>query len=70
MPDKDYGDYLRVKNITLSYALPSSVVSKLNISQLRIYASAVNAFTFHDVDFWDPVEGLLSSDCNPLAGAP
>lgn len=52
------GDYLRIKNITLSYTLPSSLVSKLNIDQLRIYGSAVNAFTFHNVDFWDPERGI------------
>ncbi|MEX2372033.1 MAG: TonB-dependent receptor [Bacteroidales bacterium] len=52
------GDYLRVKNITLSYTLPTSVVSRLNVEQLRIYGSAVNAYTFHNVDFWDPERGV------------
>jgi TonB-linked SusC/RagA family outer membrane protein len=51
-------DYLRIKNITLSYTLPSKLVNKLNIDQLRIYGSAVNAFTFHNVDFWDPERGV------------
>jgi TonB-linked SusC/RagA family outer membrane protein len=52
------GDYLRVKNITLSYTLPSSVTQRMKIDQLRIYGSAVNAFTFHSVDFWDPERGV------------
>jgi TonB-dependent starch-binding outer membrane protein SusC len=52
------GDYLRVKNVTLSYTLPSSVTQKLKIAQLRIYGSAVNAYTFHSVDFWDPERGV------------
>lgn len=52
------GDYLRIKNITLSYTIPSNVVSRLNLANLRVYGSAVNAFTFHDVDFWDPERGV------------
>jgi TonB-linked SusC/RagA family outer membrane protein len=52
------GDYLRIKNITLSYSLPSSLVNNLNIDQIRIYGSAVNAWTFHNVDFWDPERGV------------
>ncbi|MFZ5939871.1 MAG: SusC/RagA family TonB-linked outer membrane protein [Bacteroidota bacterium] len=52
------GSYLRIKNITVSYTLPTSVVSKLKIDQLRVYGSAVNAYTFHDVDFWDPERGV------------
>ncbi len=55
------GDYLRVKNITISYTLPSSVTQRLKIDQLRIYGSAVNAFTFHSVDFWDPERGVEGS---------
>ena len=52
------GDYLRVKNITLSYTLPSSITQKIKIAQLRIYGSAVNAYTFHSVDYWDPERGV------------
>jgi TonB-linked SusC/RagA family outer membrane protein len=52
------GDYLRVKNITISYTLPSNVTQRLKIDQLRIYGSAINAYTFHSVDFWDPERGV------------
>ena len=52
------GSFLRLKNITLSYTLPQSLVSKLNLGQVRVYGSAVNAYTFHDVDFWDPERGV------------
>ncbi len=55
------GDYLRIKNITLSYTLPSQWMAKAKISQLRIYGSAVNAFTWHSVDFWDPERGVEGS---------
>lgn len=51
------GDYLRVKNVTLSYSLPKKWVNKIKMEDLRIYGSAVNPYTFHDVDFWDPERG-------------
>lgn len=52
------GDYLRVKNITLSYNLPSAVVSKVKLQNVRVYTSAINAYTFHKVDFYDPERGV------------
>lgn len=38
--------YLRIKNITLGYSLPQTVVSKLHLDALRFYTSGVNLFTF------------------------
>ncbi len=52
------GDYLRIKNITLGYSLPKKIVNKINLEDLRIYGSAVNAYTFHNVDYWDPERGV------------
>ena len=52
------GDYLRIKDVTLSYNLPSALVKKAKFSNVRIYASALNLYTFHDVDFWDPERGV------------
>ncbi|NLE33914.1 MAG: TonB-dependent receptor [Bacteroidales bacterium] len=52
------GSYLRLKNITLSYNLPKAVVNKMKMQNLRVYASAVNLYTFHKVDFWDPERGV------------
>ncbi len=52
------GDYLRIKNLTLSYALPAKLINKARISQIRIYASAINLYTFHKVNFWDPERGV------------
>lgn len=51
------GDYLRIKNITLSYSFPKKMANKIKLEDLRVYGSAVNAYTFHDVDFWDPERG-------------
>ena len=52
------GDYFRIKDVTLSYNLPQQWISKAGISSTRIYASALNLFTFHDVNFWDPERGI------------
>jgi len=52
------GDYMRIKDITLSYSLPSSVTKKLNMSNVKIYVSGLNIYTFHDVNWWDPERGI------------
>ncbi len=53
------GSYLRIKNITLAYNFPETLTSKMKIENLRLYTSAVNLYTFHDVDFYDPERGEL-----------
>ena len=38
--------YLRVKNITLGYSMPTSILSKVKITKARVYVSLENFFTF------------------------
>lgn len=52
------GDYLRIKDITLSYNLPADLLSKAKIGGVKLYLSAQNIYTFHDVDWWDPERGV------------
>ncbi len=52
------GDYLRVKDVTLSYTFPKKVMDKAKIGGLKLYMSAQNIYTFHDVDWWDPERGV------------
>ncbi len=52
------GSYTRIKDITLSYQLPQSILSKLKMSNARVYFSALNLYTFHGVDYWDPERGV------------
>ena len=40
------GDYLRLKNVTLGYSLPASVISRLKISAARFYITSVNLLTY------------------------
>lgn len=42
--------YLRLKNLTVGYSLPKSVLNKLNVEYLRFYFSAENVFTFSGLD--------------------
>jgi TonB-linked SusC/RagA family outer membrane protein len=51
------GSFLRIKNVTLSYQLPKQVIHPLGLGNVRVYGSAVNLFTFHRVDFFDPERG-------------
>ena len=55
--------YLRVKNITLSYDLPESIVSPLKLSKLQIYFSGENLLTFTRMpSFYDPELVFVSAD--------
>ena len=36
--------YLRMKNITVGYTLPTDLVKKVTLSRVRVYASIANAF--------------------------
>jgi hypothetical protein len=41
--------YLRIKNITVGYTLPASIVNKAKISKLRVYIALENFFTFDNL---------------------
>ena len=55
------GSYLRLKNITLGYTLPTNLTKKVNISRLRIYARAENLFTWTKYWGFDPEIGSGST---------
>ncbi|MFI3332472.1 MAG: TonB-dependent receptor [Rikenellaceae bacterium] len=59
-PRLDYflsdGTYLRVRNITLGYTLPKSVVEGV-VDNARVYFSAQNPFTFTEYEGFDPEVG-------------
>jgi TonB-linked SusC/RagA family outer membrane protein len=42
--------FLRIKNITLGYTLPSSLTSRSHINRLRVYVSGENLLTFDHID--------------------
>lgn len=53
------GSYLRIKDITLSYDLPEKILKPIKMSGVKIYVSALNPFTFHHVNAFDPEMGPL-----------
>jgi TonB-dependent starch-binding outer membrane protein SusC len=46
--------YLRIKNLQLSYTVPSSLVQRANIRQMRVYANAQNWWTWTAMAQVDP----------------
>lgn len=38
--------FLKIKNVQLGYSLPEQWIEKINISSLRVYANAMNLYTF------------------------
>lgn len=50
-------DFLKIKDITLSYSLPKRWISKIGLSNARIYGSLKNFITFSHIDNFDPEAG-------------
>ena len=51
------GSYVRLKDVTVSYALSQKAVKKLHVKGLRFYVSGLNLYTFSDVTAYDPEAG-------------
>ena len=47
-------DFIRLRNIMLSFDVPSSITNKVKISSARLYISGVNLLTFTDYTGYDP----------------
>ena len=55
------GDYIRLRNVTLSYTFPSKSLERTPINTLRVYFQGQNLLTFSK--FWgDPEVGISSSE--------
>ncbi|WP_229742958.1 SusC/RagA family TonB-linked outer membrane protein [Wenyingzhuangia marina] len=46
--------FVKVGYMTLGYKIPSTILDKLKISSLRLYATVQNPFVFTNYDGWDP----------------
>ncbi len=49
-------NYTRIKDVTLNYDVPQTVVNKIKMSALGFYVSGRNLYTFTDWIGWDPEE--------------
>lgn len=52
------GSFIKIKNITLGYNLPSTVCSKMGINRFRVYASIQNPFHITSYSGLDPEAAL------------
>jgi len=57
--------FFKIRELTLGYSLPPRIINKAGISNLRIYGSLQNFFTFSNLDNYDPERGGAIS--HPLA---
>lgn len=48
------GDYLRLKSIQLGYTIPANILDKAKISNLRLFVTGSNLFTWDHLKFIDP----------------
>lgn len=55
------GDYIRMRNVTLSYTFPNKYLDKTPLQSLRLYLQGQNLLTF--TEFWgDPEVGISSGE--------
>jgi TonB-linked SusC/RagA family outer membrane protein len=59
------GSYFRMKNLQLAYNLPSGILSKIGLGNLRVYAQVQNAFTVTKYQGLDP-EVAVRQNTNEL----
>jgi hypothetical protein len=51
------GSFWKIKDIRLSYNLPKSLLKKTPLSNVTIYSTAKNFFTFSKIANYDPERG-------------
>ncbi len=54
--------YIRLKNVTLSYNLPTEFLDGLGIRSVKLYASAINLVTFTNWPWYDPEVARSTTD--------
>ncbi len=62
------GSYLRLKSFTVGYTIPMSVLTKGNVSSIRIYGSGQNLFTITKYTGYDPEVGAYIPQSNGAPG--
>jgi TonB-linked SusC/RagA family outer membrane protein len=58
------GSYLRIRNLSFGYHLPKAMLSKANINDLTVTASAINYFTFTKYEGFDPEVSTYGGHAN------
>lgn len=61
-------NYIRLKNATLSYNLPSSLVDRVGLGNVRLYVTGLNLLTFDNYPGYDPeATGITTAASIPVA---
>ena len=60
------GSYLRIKNITLGYTFPKSLLRKVKLDNVRAYMNIQNLYTFTKYTGFDPEVGASTQDSSGL----
>lgn len=60
------GSFIRLKALTLGYALPKDVLSRIGVSKLRIYVQGTNLLTFTKYGGLDPEVSSQSNNQNTV----
>ncbi|PKB16399.1 TonB-dependent receptor [Flavobacterium sp. 5] len=55
------GSFVRIKNISIGYNLPSSFVSKIGLAGVKVYSNMQNILTFTKYSGYDPEVGTLNN---------
>ncbi|REG96115.1 SusC/RagA family TonB-linked outer membrane protein [Flavobacterium aquicola] len=55
------GSFVRLKNISVAYNLPSSFVSKIGVAGIKVYSNMQNILTFTKYSGYDPEVGTLNN---------
>lgn len=62
------GSYIRLRDVTLAYNLPTKLISKIKVKGLRVYVKGTNLLTIANYKGYDPEIGYNSSetDASPI----
>ncbi len=60
------GSYIRIKNITLGYTLPKSLLTNIKVDNIRAYINIQNLYTFTKYSGYDPEVGASTQDSTGL----
>jgi TonB-dependent starch-binding outer membrane protein SusC len=56
------GSFLRLNNLTVGYSLPQSIISKVRMTKLRVFATLYNGFLWTRYSGYDPEVSSTRSD--------
>ncbi|MCF0164060.1 MAG: TonB-dependent receptor [Bacteroidales bacterium] len=60
------GSFLRIKNITIGYTFPKSMMRSIYLDNIRLYCNIQNLYTFTKYSGYDPEVGASTQDATGL----